>query len=317
MKQPASALRARLWALSVCLWLDGCTGYDPGAPHASDSDFSREMEEVLGTESGNPSEPSELGTESGNPGATLPVDEPEPDVEEQGTESGNPTRPPPAPVVAPEVPVTADPVDEPIDAPSPESTDVEPDDSVSVPAGATDAPAVPTMTTAPGDGVVPGVGTAGAMGCEAYTCQATAEAVAASHATAEPAPEAFASSTCNEAGACVCASATGMGTVTLAVAPSGEDACLVEGRLGCVYSASQFPGCDARVADACAVACGDVHLAMTEDAMGLAVDVRASACTSYGCRYVLEVGERCFLSGDALVPEPVDCATADASLGSP
>jgi hypothetical protein len=275
------------------------------------------MEQVLGTESGNPSEPNELGTESGNPGATLPVAEPEPEpaAEEQGTESGNPTRPPPVPVTAPEVPVTAGPVDEPIDAPAPESTDVEPDDSVTVPAIGSDNPSAPPMTTAPGDGMVPGAGTSGAMACAADACQATADAVAASYAAPLAEPAAFEATTCTDAGACECASASG--TVTLVAAPSGEDACLVEGRLGCLYSASQFPGCDARMADACAAACGDVHLAMTNDALGLSVDVRASACTSYGCRYVLEVGGHCFLSGDALVPEPVDCATVDASLGSP
>jgi hypothetical protein len=314
------------WGATLLAVLTGCASYDPnGAPSASDSDFAQEMSEaVLGTESGNPSEPSdELGTESGNPGMpTQGLDHDPAPAQDLGTESGNPTRPPPP---ASTTEGTPEPVSVPVCVPVPNLEGVpEPDDQESNPAtdvGGSTEPDAPdavdpgteplTPMAAPDGSMTPGVASPGPI-CEPYACQALAEATAASFGTGLPAPEPFDSTICSEADSCQCSTVSGSATVVTARADA--DPCLVDGRFGCLYSTDQFPGCDSAVANSCEVVCSDVQEALAADATGLSVQVRASACTDLGCRYVLQSGEQCSVSGDALVPAPSDCAATDDEL---
>jgi hypothetical protein len=101
--------------------------------------------------------------------------------------------------------------------------------------------------------------------------------------------------------------------VLLALA-ADQDVCLVTGRLDCLYSSTEFPGCDTADASSCEAACSEVGQAQATDAMGLSVTVRASVCTDLGCRFVLQSPKECYVGGDGLVPELSDCAASDDEL---
>lgn len=313
------ARSGRFWAIllsgGLSLGSFACGSVTDGSPSASDSDFTQEMSEIaFGTESGNPSEvPEDLGTESGNPTAPEPAmaAEPEP-LSELGTESGNPTRP--SPVLPVGVPEPAVPVSEPVGGaaePTPDGSP-EPMTELPTPDGISPEPVdtpMPTSTMPDGMPSQP-PGSAAGNACDLATCQSHAEAAAQGFAVvlAEPAP--FESRTCVAPGTCECTSASR--TVTLTA--SAEDECLVPGRLACLVPASAFAGCDPGEANGCEVACGEVHEALATDALGFAVEVRASSCTPSGCRYILVSGGQCYLSGDGLSTEPVDCTVSDEQL---
>lgn len=290
-------------SITVCaalmLILCSCAGADTAADGEAGghSDLASEfdLEMLMGTESGNPSEEAteteiDLGTESGNP---VDSDVPTTDdvVDEQlGTESGNPTRPPP--VVE----------DAPIDvAPRPENTAPSaghPDSPVDADPGSTATP--PPTSGSPNEPE---------LSCDPSTCEAAAGALASSLSQVGPSPESFDDALCDASGSCECRGATR--TVTLQLQETG---CLVTGRRGCLYSAEEFAGCDVAVPDSCMVACDTVLVREQADAEGAPYVVRASACTSLGCRFVLTDDEHCLLGTDSGTVSDVDCDASDGVL---
>jgi hypothetical protein len=146
--------------------------------------------------------------------------------------------------------------------------------------------------------------------CDPASCRATAEAAAASLASAGPAPTPFEVTTCSEPDVCQCVNEAG----TVSLQATEADSCLVTGRLGCLYSVAEVAGCDAEDAASCEATCAEVYLARANDAMGVSVVVRASGCGPLGCRYVLQTTDQCYVSGDELTLELADCGATDDEL---
>jgi hypothetical protein len=298
-------------------WVTGCAGVDP---EANGADLIEEMDGVgLGTESGNPTEPSgelEQGTESGNPS----LDQPTP-AEQTGTESGNPTHPPPAPVSAMEPVPEAGPT-EPMQVPEPV---VPPSGAAGAPGigtpdvGVAPEPFVPTPTQPAGVAGSPAMppgseqpaptATAGEP-CEPTACAAEAEAVAQSYAQPLPASEPFTAGSCSETSDCTCSASDG----GFAIVDAELEGCLVAGRLGCLYSSEEYEPCRVDEPSDCEATCRDVQSARALDAEGFEVTVRASGCAAAGCRYVLQAGDACFVGGSDIAPVEADCGLDDAAL---
>jgi hypothetical protein len=86
---------------------------------------------------------------------------------------------------------------------------------------------------------------------------------------------------------------------------NGTNGCRLAGRVGCLMSEDEFPGCDEGLpAATCDAACEQALQARTADAAARTVSVVSSVCQDSACQYILDVDGECFQNGSV---EAVPC----------
>lgn len=110
----------------------------------------------------------------------------------------------------------------------------------------------------------------------------------------------------------VCTCATDNGDIGFILHEKGSQ-CLVHSRARkCLYSPSDFPGCDPADADSCKATCAELTTRLKQDAETVYdADVRSNRCVMNACEYVLKIEDTCYAKHSN---EPYDCKLTDDEI---